>query len=145
MTSLNSLGVLMSIPQDEFKIYSWKKVMWISLSALNRTSGLTPDHPLITDEEYIINRAIRKPDLKVSKCIASLRCQRIKESFILCVEFTCIYVLKNASAVSHRLRFLIFLRNSLRNCQKVTDHSILWPEIKLTSDLFIPACCRLGL
>lgn len=86
ITSLNSLGVLMSIPQDEFKIYSWKKVMWISLSALNRTSGLTPDHPLITDEEYIINRAIRKPDLKVSKYIQSLRCQRIKESFILCVR-----------------------------------------------------------
>lgn len=82
MTSLNSLGVLMSIPQDEFKIYSWKKVIWISLSALNRTSGLTPDHPLIADVEYIINRAIRKPDLKVSKCTLSLRCQRIKESFI---------------------------------------------------------------
>jgi len=57
----------MSIPQDEFKIYSWKKVMWISLSALSSTSGLTPDHPLIADEEFIINRAIRKPDLKVSK------------------------------------------------------------------------------
>ncbi|KAM7321885.1 hypothetical protein ACRRTK_018726 [Alexandromys fortis] len=53
------------VQSDEFKIYSWKRVMWISLSALNRTSGLTPDHPLITDEEYIINRAIRKPDLKV--------------------------------------------------------------------------------
>jgi cation-transporting ATPase 13A3/4/5 len=40
--------------------------MWIYLSALSSTFGLTPDHPLITDEEYIINRAIRKPELKVS-------------------------------------------------------------------------------
>ncbi|ELK17631.1 Putative cation-transporting ATPase 13A4 [Pteropus alecto] len=42
--------------------------MWIYLSAVNSAFGLTPDHPLITDEEYIINRAIRKPDLKV-RCI----------------------------------------------------------------------------
>ncbi|XP_037694065.1 probable cation-transporting ATPase 13A4 isoform X3 [Choloepus didactylus] len=42
--------------------------MWIYLSALNSVYGLTHDHPLITDEEYIINRAIRKPDLKV-RCI----------------------------------------------------------------------------
>ncbi|XP_023479275.2 probable cation-transporting ATPase 13A4 isoform X3 [Equus caballus] len=53
---------------DEFQTYSWKKVMWIYLSALNSAVGLTPDHPLITDEEYIINRAITKPDLKV-RCI----------------------------------------------------------------------------
>nr|XP_035944405.1 probable cation-transporting ATPase 13A4 isoform X3 [Halichoerus grypus] len=42
--------------------------MWIYLSSLNREFGVTPDHTLITDEEYIINRAIRKPDLKV-RCI----------------------------------------------------------------------------
>ncbi|XP_046514277.1 probable cation-transporting ATPase 13A4 isoform X4 [Equus quagga] len=53
---------------DEFQTYSWKKVTWIYLSALNSAVGLTPDHPLITDEEYIINRAITKPDLKV-RCI----------------------------------------------------------------------------
>lgn len=41
--------------------------MWIYLSALNSTFGLTPDHPLITDEECLINRAIRKPELKVSR------------------------------------------------------------------------------
>lgn len=40
--------------------------MWIYLSTLNSSFGLTPDHPVITDEEDIINRAIRKPDLKVS-------------------------------------------------------------------------------
>ncbi|KAB0403015.1 hypothetical protein E2I00_002248, partial [Balaenoptera physalus] len=53
---------------DEFQTYSWKKVVWICLSALNSAFQLIPDHPLITDEEYIINRAIRKPDLKV-RCI----------------------------------------------------------------------------
>nr|XP_012635700.1 probable cation-transporting ATPase 13A4 isoform X3 [Microcebus murinus] len=53
---------------DEYQIYSWKKVMWIHLSSLNSTVALTPDHPLFTDEECIINRAIRKPDLKV-RCI----------------------------------------------------------------------------
>ncbi|XP_036059100.1 probable cation-transporting ATPase 13A4 isoform X3 [Onychomys torridus] len=63
--SLQEADVVLLKTTDEFKTYSWKKVMWISLSALSRTSGLTPDHPLITDEEYIINRAIRKPDLKV--------------------------------------------------------------------------------
>ncbi|XP_075823683.1 putative cation-transporting ATPase 13A4 isoform X1 [Microtus pennsylvanicus] len=63
--SLQEADVVLLKTTDEFKIYSWKRVMWISLSALNRTSGLTPDHPLIADEEYIINRAIRKPDLKV--------------------------------------------------------------------------------
>ncbi|KAJ8784445.1 hypothetical protein J1605_008289 [Eschrichtius robustus] len=54
--------------KDEFQTYSWKKVVWICLSALNSAFQLIPDHPLITDEEYIINRAIRKPDLKV-RCI----------------------------------------------------------------------------
>ncbi|XP_031220460.1 probable cation-transporting ATPase 13A4 [Mastomys coucha] len=63
--SLQEADVVLLKTTDEFKIYSWKKVIWISLSALSSTSGLTPDHPLITDEEYIINRAIRKPDLKV--------------------------------------------------------------------------------
>ncbi|NP_766201.3 probable cation-transporting ATPase 13A4 isoform 2 [Mus musculus] len=63
--SLQEADVVLLKTTDEFKIYSWKKVIWISLSALSSTSGLTPDHPLITDEGYIINRAIRKPDLKV--------------------------------------------------------------------------------
>uniref|UniRef100_A0A8C5LHX0 Cation-transporting ATPase n=1 Tax=Jaculus jaculus TaxID=51337 RepID=A0A8C5LHX0_JACJA len=59
--SLQEADVVLLRTTDEFQTYSWKKVMWISLSAF----GLTPDHPLIADEEYIINRAIRKPDLKV--------------------------------------------------------------------------------
>lgn len=70
MTSLNFTGFWCLFPQDEFQTYSWKKVVWICLSALNSAFRLIPDHPLITDEEYIINRAIRKPDLKVSTLMA---------------------------------------------------------------------------
>ncbi|XP_046514276.1 probable cation-transporting ATPase 13A4 isoform X3 [Equus quagga] len=66
--SLQEADVVLLRTTDEFQTYSWKKVTWIYLSALNSAVGLTPDHPLITDEEYIINRAITKPDLKV-RCI----------------------------------------------------------------------------
>ncbi|XP_045375761.2 putative cation-transporting ATPase 13A4 isoform X1 [Camelus bactrianus] len=66
--SLQEADVVLLRTTDEFQTYSWKKVVWIYLSALNSTFPLTPNHPLISDEEYIINRAIRKPDLKV-RCI----------------------------------------------------------------------------
>ncbi|XP_045143467.1 probable cation-transporting ATPase 13A4 [Echinops telfairi] len=66
--SLQDADVVLLRSTDEFQTYSRKKVMWIHLSALHSTMGLTPDHPLITDEEYVINRAIQKPDLKV-RCI----------------------------------------------------------------------------
>uniref|UniRef100_A0A2K5KLQ0 Cation-transporting ATPase n=1 Tax=Cercocebus atys TaxID=9531 RepID=A0A2K5KLQ0_CERAT len=66
--SLQEADTVLLRTTDEFQIYSWKKVIWIYLSALNSAFGLTPDHPVITDEEDIINRAIRKPDLKV-RCI----------------------------------------------------------------------------
>ncbi|KAM9225111.1 putative cation-transporting ATPase 13A4 isoform 2-T2 [Dugong dugon] len=66
--SLQEADVVLLKTTDEFQTYSWKKVMWIYMSALNSAFGLTPGHPLITDEEDIINRAIRKPDLKV-RCI----------------------------------------------------------------------------
>ena len=52
--------------------------MWIYLSALNSAFHLTPDHPLIADEEYIINRAIRKPDLKVSTFMVTADARNIK-------------------------------------------------------------------
>ncbi|KAG8515841.1 putative cation-transporting ATPase 13A4, partial [Galemys pyrenaicus] len=66
--SLQEADVVLLRTTDEFQTYSRKKVIWICLSALNSTFALTPDHPLITDEEFIINRAIRKPELKV-RCI----------------------------------------------------------------------------
>ncbi|XP_027791913.3 probable cation-transporting ATPase 13A4 [Marmota flaviventris] len=66
--SLQEADIVLLRTTDEFQTYSSKKVVWIHLSTLSSTFGLTPDHPLITDEEFIINRAIRKPDLKV-RCI----------------------------------------------------------------------------
>ncbi|KAI5940280.1 putative cation-transporting ATPase 13A4 [Manis javanica] len=66
--SLQEADVVLLRTTDEFQTYCWKKVKWIYLSALDSAFGLTPDHPLLTDEGYIINRAIRKPDLKV-RCI----------------------------------------------------------------------------
>nr|KAF6477152.1 ATPase 13A4 [Molossus molossus] len=64
--SLQEADVVLLRTTDEFQTYSWKKVVWIYLSALNSAFALTPDHPLITDEECLINRAIQKPDLKQS-------------------------------------------------------------------------------
>ncbi|KAM4888760.1 putative cation-transporting ATPase 13A4 isoform 1-T1 [Thomomys bottae] len=66
--SLQEADVVLLRTTDEFQTYSRKKVLWVYLSSLSSTFGLTPDHPLITDEEYIINRAIQKPELKV-RCI----------------------------------------------------------------------------
>ncbi|ELK31571.1 Putative cation-transporting ATPase 13A4, partial [Myotis davidii] len=63
--SLQEADIVLLRTTDEFQTYSRKKVMWIYLSALNSAFGLTPDQPLITDEECLINRAIRKPELKV--------------------------------------------------------------------------------
>ena len=82
MTSLTSWEFWCLFPQDEFQTYSRKKVMWICLSALNSTFRLNPDNPFITDEESIINRAIRKPDLKVSTIMAPADA-REGESFFL--------------------------------------------------------------
>ncbi|KAM5276889.1 putative cation-transporting ATPase 13A4 isoform 9-T15 [Hipposideros larvatus] len=72
--SLQEADVVLLRTTDEFQTYSRKKIMWIHLSALNSAFGLTPDHPLLADEEYIINRAIRKPDLKVR----SIKVQKIR-------------------------------------------------------------------
>ncbi|XP_019506319.1 PREDICTED: LOW QUALITY PROTEIN: probable cation-transporting ATPase 13A4, partial [Hipposideros armiger] len=72
--SLQEADVVLLRTTDEFQTYSRKKITWIHLSALNSAFGLTPDHPLLADEEYIINRAIRKPDLKVR----SIKVQKIR-------------------------------------------------------------------
>ncbi|KAF4020877.1 hypothetical protein G4228_012716 [Cervus hanglu yarkandensis] len=66
--SLQEADVVLLRTTDEFQTYSRKKVMWICLSALNSAFRLNADNPFITDEESIINRAVRKPDLKV-RCI----------------------------------------------------------------------------
>nr|XP_036880042.1 probable cation-transporting ATPase 13A4 [Manis javanica] len=73
--SLQEADVVLLRTTDEFQTYCWKKVKWIYLSALDSAFGLTPDHPLLTDEGYIINRAIRKPDLKPA---VALLCPRAR-------------------------------------------------------------------
>ncbi|XP_012996207.1 probable cation-transporting ATPase 13A4 isoform X1 [Cavia porcellus] len=66
--SLQEADIVLLRTTDEFQTYSWKKVTWIHLSTLSSAFGLTPGHPLITDEDFVINRAIQKPGLKV-RCI----------------------------------------------------------------------------
>ncbi|KAM4040349.1 putative cation-transporting ATPase 13A4 [Anomaloglossus baeobatrachus] len=50
---------------DEFEQYLWKKVTWIELQNLNISLNTTSAQPLIADGKSIINKAIRKTDLKV--------------------------------------------------------------------------------
>lgn len=72
----------MFISQDEFQTYSRKKVMWICLSALNSAFRLNADNPFIIDEESIINRSIRKPDLKVSMITAPADAREVESFFV---------------------------------------------------------------
>ncbi|XP_056419530.1 probable cation-transporting ATPase 13A4 [Hyla sarda] len=51
--------------KDEFEKYSRKKVTWIQLLNLNISLNTTSAQPLIADGKSIINKAIRKTDLKV--------------------------------------------------------------------------------
>uniref|UniRef100_A0A7M4F4H9 Cation-transporting ATPase n=1 Tax=Crocodylus porosus TaxID=8502 RepID=A0A7M4F4H9_CROPO len=63
--SLQEADVVLLRTTDEFHLYSRKKVMWISASAL---PSFKPGHPLVADESSVINEALMKPDLKV-RCI----------------------------------------------------------------------------
>ncbi|XP_054838971.1 probable cation-transporting ATPase 13A4 isoform X2 [Eublepharis macularius] len=62
---LEEADVVLLRTTDEFHIYSRKKVTWISLSSLNDTS---PDSPVVADESSLLNKVIRKPEMKV-RCI----------------------------------------------------------------------------
>ncbi|XP_072474978.1 probable cation-transporting ATPase 13A4 isoform X2 [Notamacropus eugenii] len=72
--TLREADVILLRTTDEFQIYSRKKVTWIDLSSLNGLVSLTPDHPLIADQDYVINQAILRPDLKVR----SIQVQKIR-------------------------------------------------------------------
>ncbi|XP_066458008.1 probable cation-transporting ATPase 13A4 [Eleutherodactylus coqui] len=50
---------------DEFEQYFRKKVTWIQLQNLNISMNTTSAQPLIADGKSLINKAIRKTDLKV--------------------------------------------------------------------------------
>uniref|UniRef100_A0A8D0HJV4 Cation-transporting ATPase n=1 Tax=Sphenodon punctatus TaxID=8508 RepID=A0A8D0HJV4_SPHPU len=62
---LEEADVVLLRTTDEFKKYTKKKVTWINLSKLNILDSEKSDHVFIADKVSVINRAIRKPDLKV--------------------------------------------------------------------------------
>ncbi|KAJ6655499.1 hypothetical protein lerEdw1_005077 [Lerista edwardsae] len=53
---LQEADVVLLRTTDEFRIYSWKKVAWISLTAR--------DHPVLADEGSLLDNVIMKPELK---------------------------------------------------------------------------------
>ncbi|XP_066477686.1 probable cation-transporting ATPase 13A4 [Tiliqua scincoides] len=54
---LQEADIILLRTTDEFNIFSWKKVIWISLSAL--------DHSVTAEEGSLLNKVIMKPELKV--------------------------------------------------------------------------------
>ncbi|KAJ1086895.1 hypothetical protein NDU88_000093 [Pleurodeles waltl] len=70
--SLKKANVILLRSTDDLKKYTRKKVRWIRLTKFKGL--LDTDHPILTDEKSIINRAIRKPDLKVKY----IRVQKIR-------------------------------------------------------------------
>lgn len=100
--------------------------MWIYLSSLNSTFGVTPDQPLITDEEDIINKAIRKPDLKVSTFMLTANAEEI--------EFSPQDIRLSSDPPSHQ--------SSTVYTEHYKEH-VLWSWTKLSSNLsFILLNCR---
>uniref|UniRef100_A0A8C3CNT9 Cation-transporting ATPase n=1 Tax=Cairina moschata TaxID=8855 RepID=A0A8C3CNT9_CAIMO len=66
--SLEEADIVLLRTTDEFQRYTWKKVTWIDLSALALPDGSTSECPLVADKDSVINRAVKKPQLKV-RCI----------------------------------------------------------------------------
>ncbi|XP_069831155.1 probable cation-transporting ATPase 13A4 [Dendropsophus ebraccatus] len=63
--SLQDAETILLKTTDEFEQYFRKKVTWIQLHNLNISLNTTSAQPLIADGKSIINKAIRKSDLKV--------------------------------------------------------------------------------
>ncbi|XP_078524291.1 putative cation-transporting ATPase 13A4 [Lissotriton helveticus] len=70
--SLKEANVVLLRSTDFLKKYTRKKVRWMRLNQFR--DSLSSDRPIIADEKSIINRAIRKPDLKVKY----IRVQKIR-------------------------------------------------------------------
>uniref|UniRef100_U3I699 Cation-transporting ATPase n=1 Tax=Anas platyrhynchos platyrhynchos TaxID=8840 RepID=U3I699_ANAPP len=66
--SLEEADIVLLRTTDEFQRYTRKKVTWIDLSALALPDGSTSECPLVADKDSVINRAVKKPQLKV-RCI----------------------------------------------------------------------------
>ncbi|XP_078521759.1 putative cation-transporting ATPase 13A4 [Lissotriton helveticus] len=69
---LKEANVVLLRTTDYLKKYTRKKVRWMHLK--NFRDLLSTDHPIIADEKSIVNRAIRRPDLKVKY----IRVQKIR-------------------------------------------------------------------
>ncbi|XP_068809783.1 probable cation-transporting ATPase 13A4 isoform X2 [Struthio camelus] len=69
--SLEEADVVLLRTTDEFRIYSRKNVMWISVSALIKSRS---DYPAIIGESSVFNEAIMKPNLQVK----SIQVQKIR-------------------------------------------------------------------
>ncbi|XP_063772480.1 probable cation-transporting ATPase 13A4 [Pseudophryne corroboree] len=73
-SSLEKANVVLLRSTDERKKYTRKRVRWITLEAF-KDSLLSGSHcPVIADEDSIVNRSIRRPDLKVK----FIRVQKIR-------------------------------------------------------------------
>ncbi|XP_035400635.1 probable cation-transporting ATPase 13A5 [Cygnus atratus] len=66
--SLEEADVVLLRTTDEFQRCTRKKVTWIDLSALPLPDGSNSECPLVADKDSVINRAVKKPQLKV-RCI----------------------------------------------------------------------------
>uniref|UniRef100_A0A670KIZ9 Cation-transporting ATPase n=1 Tax=Podarcis muralis TaxID=64176 RepID=A0A670KIZ9_PODMU len=62
---LEEADVVLLCTTDEFHVYTRKKVVWLSVSALGR---LDPTHPLLADEGSLLNKVIARPELK-ARCL----------------------------------------------------------------------------
>ncbi|XP_025038282.2 putative cation-transporting ATPase 13A5 isoform X1 [Pelodiscus sinensis] len=72
--NLQEADVILLRTTDEFQKYTRKKVTLIDLSTLNLLVRDTSDRLFIADKDSVINRAIRKPELKVR----SIQVQKIR-------------------------------------------------------------------
>ncbi|XP_028587647.2 putative cation-transporting ATPase 13A4 [Podarcis muralis] len=62
---LEEADVVLLCTTDEFHVYTRKKVVWLSVSALGR---LDPTHPLLADEGSLLNKVTTRPELK-ARCL----------------------------------------------------------------------------
>ncbi|XP_053168566.1 probable cation-transporting ATPase 13A4 isoform X2 [Hemicordylus capensis] len=76
---LQEADVVLLRTTDEFRVYSQKKVTWISLSALSQFS---PEGPSVAGHGSLLNKVIMKPELRV-RC---LQVQNIRYAWDFCAK-----------------------------------------------------------
>ncbi|XP_066458000.1 probable cation-transporting ATPase 13A4 [Eleutherodactylus coqui] len=73
-SSLEKANVILLRSTDERKKYTRKKVRWLTLDAFAHSFKSGSDCSVVGDQNFILNRAIRRPDLKVK----FIRVQKIR-------------------------------------------------------------------